>query len=580
MDGTQLIILEISSKTHSFINHYTPEQDTESKPPSFNKKETESKYNKFVNEIDGETDTRQQAVEPMLCIDDQLVRDLRANGLSIMRCNHLMNELVDNEYDSDAIIDDLSNENDRCNHYEDSQIYNSFLSQSNKYFIKIIKKRCGMKPNDDDKVTTFVLGRYRVMYWKSWKGDCDKNRLYADSPKYRSLKEECIHNDIYSIDIGTFHDILQKAVTYTLSNKGRSIKGRDGGGENLRYEIPINLPISISHIMVLMMYCNLSDLQHHYKKMGCREDHPNEDSAALIKRNQEIGHWYKLLNEAVWIYGTQVTNDQVFYTGINIRVSFDTYTPYFRCPFSTTIDWNVANRFSEGIGIVLKLQPEPSARDRYFNVEWLSNYKEERERLFCWAKRLRITDIQYSYKMEVQYNNLYLDAFRLWSAIFAGYYFIFTTNNRKKTEKMLVYLILNYKENNGLNSGVNGGNIDIPIYIQQLFYHFIHRMCQGNDIRLIPSEYLLLKKSLQHELLSLEPLTLSPFLESLDMKASSVECLEQYIWILTDEQLQKLKYGQKDAFVRSEQQHYKMKNTNNKVRFDLGILDQSSNIYT
>eukprot|EP01083_Nonionella_stella_P168710 570454_1 len=106
-------------------------------------------------------------------------------------------------------------------------------------------------------------------------------------------------------------------------------------------------------------------------------------------------------------------------------------------------------------------------------------------------------------------------------------------------------------------------------------------MCQGNDIRLIPSEYSLLKKSLQHELLSVEPLTLSPFLESLDMKPPSIECLEQHIWILTDEELQNLKYGQKDVIVWSEQQyHYKMKNTNNRVTFDLGIYDMSSDIYT
>eukprot|EP01083_Nonionella_stella_P025190 69379_1 len=191
--------------------------------------------------------------------------------------------------------------------------------------------------------------------------------------------------------------------------------------------------------------------------------------------------------------------------------------------------------------------------DRYFNVEWLSNYKEERERLFCRAVDLRITDIQYAYKMEVQYNNLYLDAFRLWSAIFAGYYFIFTTKNRKQTEKMLLQLILNYKENNGLNIAVNGLTIDIPIYIQQLFYHLIHRICQEGNIRLIPSEYLLLKKSLQNELLSFKPLTLYPFLESLDMKASNIECVEQYIWILTEEKLQKLKYGQKDVWIQSEQ---------------------------
>eukprot|EP01083_Nonionella_stella_P120257 360194_1 len=108
---------------------------------------------------------------------------------------------------------------------------------------------------------------------------------------------------------------------------------------------------------------------------------------------------------------------------------------------SITIDWNVANRFSEGIGIILKLEPTPSSCDQYFNVEWLSNYKEERERLFAKATNLQITDIQYAIKFEVQYNNWYLSAVRLWSSIFAGHYFILGQSNRKATERTLIHLI-------------------------------------------------------------------------------------------------------------------------------------------
>eukprot|EP01083_Nonionella_stella_P082752 228487_1 len=574
LDSRRINILDISSKIHLFINHFTLKQQTNSKIRSLARSRP-SKYNKFVNEIDCEV--------PEACmIDNELGNDLHTNGLPIMRCNMLINDLNDNEYDSDAIIDDLTNDNDPCNNYEHSTIYNSFLKS--KYFIKIIKKRYAIKPNDDDQVTTFMLGRYRMMYWKYWKNKSDNNTLYVNKMKYRSLKEESINNMIYNIDINTFQDILQKAVTYTLSCKGRSIRANDMGGNNLLYEIPMDLPITISHLMVLIMYSDFSDLQYYYKKMGCREYHPNEDSAVFVQRHQEIAHWYKLLNEAIGVYGTRVTPGQVFYTGINIRVLFDTYTPYFRCPFSTTIDWNVANRFSEGIGIVIKLQPEIMARDRYFNVEWFSNYKEERERLFSFAKHLRITDIQYPIKMETQYNKLYVNAFRLWSAIFAGYYFVFEHRKLKKTEKMIVNLILNYKDNNGLDIGNESNYDDVPIYMQQLFYHLVHSVCQGNNIRLIPSEFLQLEKSLQNQLLSFKPLTLYPFLASLlDTSVLNIECLEEYIWILTEKQLEKLKCGQKDVYIMTGEQpgyQYKMKDTHNRVTFDMGIRDNASNIYT
>eukprot|EP01083_Nonionella_stella_P301197 1031988_1 len=77
LDSRQINILDISSKIHRFLNHYSPQQQTDSCVRALTRRYKASKHNKFVNEIDGEADTRQQAVEPMLCIDDQLVRDLR-----------------------------------------------------------------------------------------------------------------------------------------------------------------------------------------------------------------------------------------------------------------------------------------------------------------------------------------------------------------------------------------------------------------------------------------------------------------------------------------------------------------------
>eukprot|EP01083_Nonionella_stella_P313805 1128051_1 len=146
-------------------------------------------------------------------------------------------------------------------------------------------------------------------------------------------------------------------MAYAHSFKAKSIHAMDRGNDNRKYEIPALLPISISHISILMLYCNFTDLQRNYKKLGCREMNKHESIKEFIQRNQEIGHWYKLLYEVMYGYGTFVKRGDVFYTGINIPVSFNTYTPWFNCPFSTTVDWNVANRFSEGIGIIVKLEP-------------------------------------------------------------------------------------------------------------------------------------------------------------------------------------------------------------------------------
>eukprot|EP01083_Nonionella_stella_P159197 519078_1 len=421
----------------------------------------------------------------------------------------------------------------------------------------------------------FVLGRYEAMYWRYFKN----HRNYADKPKYKSLKEECMNNVIYAIDIKTYYDVLHKALVYTQSYQGRALKAADGGDMNNQFGIPVSLPISVAHIVTLMMYCNYTDLQRNYKQFGCREASENETIAEFILKNQQIGHWYKLLYEAIMCYGTQVKHGQIFYTGINIAVSFDTFAPQFKSPFSTTVDWNVANRFSEGSGIVLQLEPLSSSLDMYFNVEWISNYREERERLFCRATKLRVIDIQYAIGTDMQRNNMYLRAFSLWSAVFEGYYFVFefTQKNRKQTELTLLCLILNYKENNGIKNESNASRLDIPIYIQQLFYHLVHQLSKEECIFINPSEYSLLKTSLQNQLLSKEqePLALSPFLQSLDIKPSNVECMHQYIWMLTKEQFDRLKSGQKGVFVMSGD--YNFRNT---VVFELGIRDRTSDEHT
>ena len=58
------------------------------------------------------------------------------------------------------------------------------------------------------------------------------------------------------------------------------------------------------------------------------------------------------------------------------------FAPTFYSSCSKTVDMSVATRFCEGNGIILKMQPFPGSLGRYFEVEWLSDFEPERERLF------------------------------------------------------------------------------------------------------------------------------------------------------------------------------------------------------
>merc|ERR1712130_644504 len=98
--------------------------------------------------------------------------------------------------------------------------------------------------------------------------------------------------------------------------------------------------------------------------------------------------------------------------------------------------------------------------DKVFNVEWLSNYRDEKERLFTEAYRLQIVDIQYVEGDRWTKNEKYLSAFMLFSTLFQGHFL--PTKGRRKMERMLTKLIQVYRLNNGVG-GENKVNEHTPI---------------------------------------------------------------------------------------------------------------------
>jgi len=202
------------------------------------------------------------------------------------------------------------------------------------------------------------------------------------------------------------------------------------------------------------MYCNLDNLQRDYKKYGCRLFDPNENFWTFKERHREISHWYKYFFESIYFYGSKTKEKDKFYFGLNIELLFNTFTPRFECPFSTSVDINIATEFSKGNGVILKLIPSSIGKDRYFDVEWLSNFERERERVFFFARDLRIFDVfTFSNQMRVS-NRAWIRSFTLFSSIFNGHFYVSNLLKRQqeKTQKMLVQLIKNYNNFNNIKN--------------------------------------------------------------------------------------------------------------------------------
>merc|ERR1711971_793382 len=110
-----------------------------------------------------------------------------------------------------------------------------------------------------------------------------------------------------------FHQLFVHGQTLWMTDECRRLNSSKLGGKCQMYLIPAESPLSLSHLFVLLMYCNLTKLQAEYKKHGCRgKIRSVVDEEALKKRNSKIGWWYKLIFESVFLWGTKVAAADIF----------------------------------------------------------------------------------------------------------------------------------------------------------------------------------------------------------------------------------------------------------------------------
>ena len=578
MDGLNLSernLVKTASRIHSFICHEEHREESEMDIDSANTSAVDSKQtvtagrnkemnNKFVNEIASHESEEKIEAKRM---DDLPVR-LQKNGLSDPECAQFMNELLEQEYDSDAIVDDLVDyENDPFNLYDDTNLFPLLLS--NLFLAKTIRNHFGSGGNDNDPLPSFSFGKQRLYQWKYFEDHVG----YVKCPRYGSLKEECLKNRIYSMTMRQFSEMLYSAYTLRESAKGRAFKAGDRALFNIRHEVPIDCPLSVCYIFVLLMYCNLTDLQYKYKKIGCRERDSEQTLEELKEWNREIWYWHRFFFEATYCFGDKARPSQVFYTGLNTKLSFPTFAPVFNAPISTTVSLDIANGFGGGDGMILMMKPVSGSRDFYFNVEWLSAFAHEKERVFVKAGDLMIADIKYYARGKWQNNQRYLRAFNLFSALFSGQ--IISPMLRAKTKrnqkpcKVLLDLIRIYKINNNIesiSSDQKSQTTLIPIYIQQLFYQLLNHFKQNQDKKyFIQSEYQLLDQSLQNELVVVQSnqtgstlnsgLQLALLLRSL-CREQDIVLMYENIWRIDKEQVDILRDSENDEWIRSDVHYF------------------------
>ena len=265
---------------------------------------------------------------------------------------------------------------------------------------------------------------------------------------------------------------------------------------------------------------------------------------------------------------------------------------------------DIANGFCGGDGVILQMKPIPGAYDTCFNVEWISCFAHEKERVFALAEVLEITNIKYYARGKWRNNQPYLRAFNLFSCLFGGHYIspLLRAGNKKlqKPCNVLLDLITVYKANNNIGSQFSGGKIEtgqdvvsapsIPIYIQQLFYQLLYHFQHNQEGKyLIKSEYELLPQPLQNELLArasndsndaekskmatIPSLRLSALMKSLCCNEEII-LMSQHIWIIDEPTVKQLREAKNIKRIYSETQYFKLSSSES-VSFEIGLTVNS-----
>eukprot|EP01084_Bolivina_argentea_P005745 10860_1 len=225
--------------------------------------------------------------------------------------------------------------------------------------------------NQEESTNPILQFGERFYYWKYFKDGVDnKGSHYIKRPDFENLKEELLNNKIYSLSMETWKRELLSATNHRHSHYGRSLKARSLGLDNQSMEIPVDLPISISHLLVILTYTNQTKLQYLFKKFGTRKNNKNDTIDTVKRFNKQIGNWYSMLMEVIRLFGDSINKNTKYWHGLSLMMIINSFKPLFCAPISTTTEFSVAHRFSGGTGIVICLRGINEEYGYFMDVSW------------------------------------------------------------------------------------------------------------------------------------------------------------------------------------------------------------------
>eukprot|EP01084_Bolivina_argentea_P193223 331523_1 len=221
---------------------------------------------------------------------------------------------------------------------------------------------------------------------------------YID-PKYKNFKQELLTNSICTLPLSAWHNLMMKANDHIQTDITRHEMCCVRKESALYYEMHYAQPMSIHHLIAMMVYCNFDILQQKFTETF-RYQSKNESDTELKERHRNYHHLGRLLREFAECYGVctvGLLKNINLYHGLNGHFSFSSLIAYIAGPLSTTTEYSVAVSFSNQNcqGMILSINmnkmdwkikynegPEAFSRISCIDCRLLSDYVSEQEIFF------------------------------------------------------------------------------------------------------------------------------------------------------------------------------------------------------
>eukprot|EP01083_Nonionella_stella_P080578 221508_1 len=276
------------------------------------------------------------------------------------------------------------------------------------------------------------------------------------TPIHADLKTELLQNKHYSIDKEDYESYQFEAKEFQKSDNAKKARRR---AKPLGFALHIkpNDILSTNHFICILSYCNDNTLQQMFTQ-NCR----NQNIDALVKNNQHIANWCRLLRETILIFGEPLKETITVYRGISTTFILSQIKASFWAPTSTTTNFMIAKNFIDdgNDGMILSLCNERVRGGTHFDCEWISQFPEEKEKLF-YGVALIINEVMLTGINRIGADKLsvYIESIQLFQAIITGRPFRTKPIFRPSIQHMLIRMIQCYLKNGD----------DIPSYPRLCF---------------------------------------------------------------------------------------------------------------